>query len=330
VRIFVRRATIAGGVDCTYTIDPGGAGTLLPDYPHIAVSNNFLYLTTNNLNAAGSWTGSQIRRFNVAQMSSCVTAATNTVNYVGSDGQRIVTPVENATTTQYFGVNRSANVFRIIRWQEAAAGIAQFDRTLPHASSFTNPDCRGGTGNFDFIERTTSWSIAGFRLRGAVVPGNRMWFLWNVNRDASHAQAHLHSAIFTEPGLALLTSNAVHNSTRCFGYPTLGANSFGEFGLTFAHGGRLGGGGLPAQGAVAVDDAGSAGNFFPTFNTTAVGTHNRSDGRFGDYFTIRRNDNACPHGWNATNYALSGGNTASSHVNARNVQFRSSLRADCP
>jgi hypothetical protein len=204
-----------------------------------------------------------------------------------------------------------------------------FDRSLSHGTAFINSDCRGGTGNFDFIERSTSWSIAGFRLRGAVVPGNRLWFLWNAGRDASHAQAHLHSAIFTEPGLSLLTSPPVFNQSFCFGYPTLGANAFGEFGLTAAVGGRNGGGGLAARGGVAVDDAGSAGNFFPLITVTAAGTHNRSDGRYGDYFTLRRND-ACSYGWVATNYALLNGNTSSSHVNARYVEFQSSLRAACP
>ncbi len=328
VRIYVRRATIAGGNDCTYTIDPGGTGTLLPDYPHIAVSDTYLYLTTNNIGPSG-WTGSQIRRFNASQMANCTTAATTTINYTGTDGQRILTPVEGATNRMYFGLNRSANVFRVIRWQESQTTISSFDRTLSHGSNFANPDCRGGTGNFDFIDRSTSFSIAGFRLRGAVVPNNRMWFLWNAASDASHPQAHLHSAIISEPGLSLLTSPSVFNSTRCFGYPTLASNTSAEFGLTFAHGGRAGGGGSAAQGAIMVDDAASAGNFFPSWSTTATGTHNRSDNRYGDYFTARKND-GCTRGWVATNFALNGGNTAPSHVNARYVKFQSSTVADCP
>jgi len=329
VRIFVRRGTISGGNDCTYLIDPAGtANNILPDYPHLAVSNNFLYLTTNNLRA-GSWIGAQIRRFNIAQMSNCLTTTTNTFTYTGSDGQRILTPVEGATTTQYFGLNRTSNLFRIIRLREASNALEFFDRQLSHGSNFVNPDCRGGTGNFDFIERSTSWSIAGFRLRGAVVPGNRLWFVWNVGPDGSHTQAHIHSAIFSEPGLTTLTSPPVFNNTRCFGYPSISSNVFGEFGITFAHGGKAGGGGQAAQGAIAVDDAGSAGNFFPTLMTTALGTHNRSDSRFGDYFTIRRNK-GCAQGWVATNYALLNGNTTSAHVNARYIKFQSSLRANCP
>jgi len=329
VRIFVRRSTIAGGNDCTYLIDPAGtSNNILPDYPHTAVSNNFVYLTMNLLRG-GSWIGAQIKRFNASQMANCQIVATTTLTYVGTDGQRILTPVENASTTMYFGLNRSANVFRIVRLPESTSSLSLFDRTLSLGSNFVNPDCRGGVGNFDFIERSTSWSIAGFRLRGAVVPGNRLWFLWNAGPDATHTQAHLNSAIFTEPGLSLLSSPPVFNNGECFGYPALGANAFGEFGLTFAHGGKAGGSGTAAQGAIAVDDAGSAGNFFPFYSTTASGTHNRSDSRYGDYFTIRRND-ACTYAWVATNYALLNGNTSSANVNARYVEFQSSLRAACP
>ena len=330
VRIFVKRSTIAGGTDCTYLIDPGGtANNVLPDYPHLAVSNNFLYLTMNRLTNGTTWIGAQIRRFNVSQMANCLSTSFTTFNYTGTDGQRILTPVEGATTTQYFGVNRTSNLFRIIRLRENNNALELFDRGVPHGSNFVNPDCRGGTGNFDWIERSTAFSIAGFRLRGAVIPGSRMWFVWNVGRDASHTQGHVHSAVFTEPGLSLLPSNHIFNNTFCLGFPAISSSTTGDFGLSIGFGGRSGGGGTAARGAVSVDDPGTAGNFFAILSLTANGTHNRSDSRFGDYFTVRKKDD-CAHGWAATNYSLLNGNTNSSHVNARYVEFQSSLRANCP
>ena len=71
------------------------------------------------------------------------------------------------------------------------------------------------------------------------------------------------------------------------------------------------------------------GNFFAVATLTAQGTHNRSDGRFGDYFTARKND-ICTQNFVATNYALLNGNTLPSHVNARYVEFRSSHDLACP
>ena len=333
VRIFVRRGTIAGGVDCTYTIDPGGtANNVLPDYPHLATSNGFIYLSTNNITNGTTWTGAQVRRFNASQMANCQTAAVSTFTHTGAVGQRILTPVENASTTMYFGSNDSANSFRVFRWPESSAVVSQFVRPLSHGSNFSNPNCQGGTGNFDFVERSTSWSIAGFRLRGAVVPGSRVWFLWNAAQDASHPQAHLHSAIFTDAAApASLTSNAVFNSAVCFAYPSLGANSSGDFGLSLAFGGdKTASSGSAARGGIGVDDSATVGNRFGSITQTASGTHNRSDGRFGDYFTVRRNDRCPATGWVGTNYGLSGGSTTSAHVNARYVEFQSSTKAACP
>jgi len=96
-----------------------------------------------NLLRGGSWIGAQIKRFNASQMANCQIVATTTLTYVGTDGQRILTPVENASTTMYFGLNRSANVFRIVRLPESTSSLSLFDRTLSLGSNFVNPDCRG-------------------------------------------------------------------------------------------------------------------------------------------------------------------------------------------
>ena len=325
VRISVRSNLQAGAL-CSYLIDPGGANNnVLPDYPHLAVSNSFLYLSTNSI-TNGSWTGAQVRRFNLTQMSACQTAATNTFTWTGAVGQRILTPVEGATTVMYLGSNESSTSFRIFSWPENSTSLTTGTRAVG-ASTFANPDCRGGTGNFDFIERATAWSIAGFRMRGAT-GGGRVTFWWPAAADANHPQAHLHGASLATSNLALTAQPSVWNATTCFGFPAVASNSSGDYGMSLAVGGKAGGGGTAAQGTVLVDDASSAGIFFPTFSVTATGTHNRSDSRYGDYFTVRTNAR-CTSNWVATNYALLNGNTSSANVNARYVEMQSSLRPAC-
>ncbi|MDP9240608.1 MAG: hypothetical protein M3O55_08235 [Actinomycetota bacterium] len=325
VRLFVRNDPLNAPL-CTYTIDPGGtADNLLPDYPHIAVSSNFLYLSTNSI-TGGSWTGAQIRRFNLAQMSACGSVSFNTFTWTGAVGQRILTPVQGAKTIMYFGSNESSTQFRIFSWPESTTTITTGLRTVG-LSNFVNPDCRGGVGNFDFIERSTAWSIAGFRLRGAT-GGGKVTFWWPVGADANHPQAHLHGVSLAVSNLAVTAEPPVWNGGTCFSYPSVASNTAGDYGLTLAFGGQAGGGGTAAQGAVAVDDADSAGIFFPSLLLTAQGTHNRSDARYGDYFTIRTNAR-CNQNWVATNYALLNGATTSAHVNARYIEFQSSLRAAC-
>ncbi len=326
VRIFVRSNPQAAAL-CSYTIDPAGAANnILPDYPHLGLSNGFLYLSLNNLTNGATWAGAQVRRYNLAQMSACQSTSFNTFTWTGSVGQRILTPVEGSTSVMYLGSNESSTSFRVFSWPESSTSVTSALRTLG-ASTFANPDCRGGTGNFDFIQRSTAWSIAGFRLRGAT-GGGQVTFWWPVAADSSHPQAHLHGAALRTSDLAVIAQPPVWNSSTCFGYPAVASNVFGEYGMSIGVGGRAGGSGTAARGAVLVDDGDSAGIFFPVYQVTATGTHNRSDERYGDYFTVRTNAR-CQNAWVATNYALLNGNTTSAHVNARYVEMQSSLDSPC-
>ncbi|HEX8343579.1 MAG TPA: hypothetical protein VF657_02375 [Actinoplanes sp.] len=327
VRIFVRNAPNAAAL-CSYTIDPGGtADNVLPDYPHLAVSANFLYLSSNNL-TAGAWTGAQVRRFDLTQMSACVTANTNTFTHTGTVGQRILTPVEGAgnLTAMYFAAIESTSSMRVFTWLESSASVTSVVRTTA-TSTFANPDCRGGTGDFDFIERTTSWSAAGFRMRGTVHGANVAWF-WNAAAGGGITQAHVRGADFRRSDSVLLTQPTIHNEAFCFAYPSVSGNAIGDIGISLASGGKAGGLGTAAQGYVGVDDTPADGIHFGTVSLTASGTHNRADGRYGDYFTVRTNAR-CTNAYVATNYALLNGNTTSAHVNARYVEFGSSLDSAC-
>jgi hypothetical protein len=315
VRIFVRR-NINTAPDCSYTINPGSA--ILPDYPHLGKSNNFLYLTLNNLGPGGQ---AQIRRFNIDQMADCVIATTDTVNLNdrATVGQRVVTPAEGAQQTQYFSWAENSTQIRIWSWPESSAAPSSVLRTIS-ASNFTNPDCRGGALNNDFTDSLWA-SITGFNRRGAVGNG-RVYFYWNVGPDGSHTQGHVHSAIFAEGGLSVLaqTPMFITGNAQCNGLPMISTNDRGDLGISTAVGGRAGGGGPAAQGYVAIADDFSGGiGFFPTLVLTASGTHNRTDKRYGDYFVTHRH-NPCGNSWTATNYALNGGIEVA-NVNSRYIEF---------
>lgn len=318
VRIFVRR-NINAAPNCSYTIDPAGASNnILPDYPHMGISNNHLFLTLNNIGGGGQ---AQIRRFNIDQMADCVGTVTNVVNLNdrATVGQRVVTPAEGARETQYFSWAENSTQIRIFVWPQANSAPFSVLRTIS-ASSFTNPDCRGGTLNNDFTDSLWA-SIHGFNRRGAVGKG-RAYFYWNVGPDASHTQGHLHSAIFAEGSLALVaqTPMFISGNSQCNGIPAISTNDRGDLGISTALGGRAGGGGPAAQGYVGIADdfAGGIG-FFPTVVLTANGTHNRTDQRYGDYF-VTHPHNPCSNSWTATNYALNGG-TSTANVNSRYIEF---------
>src|SRR5262249_17472274 len=310
---------------CSYTIDPGGAANnIVPDYPHIGVTKRFLYLTMNLIGAGTAASGGSIARivrFNIDQMSDCVGVATTTFQQTAAafGGQRVWVPAEGTNNIEaaYWGELVNATTFRVFKWSESAAAPTFVDRVIS-ASSFTNPDCRGGVGNFDYIERSTSFSIAGFRMRGAAAPGalggpGFIAFYWNVGPDQVHTQGHVHAAAFALSNFALLAQPHIFNSNFCFGYPSVTSNKRGDLGLTIAFGGKAGGGGSAAQGAVAIDDEFNPGIGFTSLSLVASGTHNRNDNRYGDYFTIHAYE-PCEKWFSATSYALSGG-TGIANVN---------------
>jgi len=327
VRVFVRRSlpTIPGvnrPPDCAYDIDPGGAANnLVPDYPHLGLTKRFLYLATANF-VGGNWTVSQMRRFNLDTLVDC--PATITASVFNSPpsfiGQRTWVPAEgtNDTETAYWGQVENATTFRIFQWTDTAAGPSSVARAIS-ASQFFNATCRGGVNNVDWIDRSSSWDIRGYRLRGALGRG-LVTFVWNAAPDTVHTQEHVHAAQFQQVGLSLVSQPHLFSNSLCTAYPSISANKRGDLGLVVARGGRrIGGGGATTavKGYVALEDEFTTGTAFSALQLVADGTHNPA--RFGDYFTIH------PHEpdekfFSATVFTFLNG-TGVANVNSRYVEF---------
>lgn len=313
---------------CWYNI--GFGATTLPDYPHIGLSNDFLYLSTNNI-TNGAWSGSQMWRLGLDQMAECQSTSAQIFTWA-TGSQRIFVPVEGATDTMYWGLLNNSTSFRVFSWPEASNTVTSVNRAIS-TSPHNNPDCRGGIGNNDFIERGTSWSIAGFRMRGWYGQPNRgggrdaVGWMWNVGVDAAHPQGHIHAAVFDADSRALIGQPHIWNSSFCFGYPDVAPTERGHPAVVLAYGGRAGGGGVAARNAVLLGDDLAAGGPFGPFATVAVGTHNRTDGRFGDYFTIQQHS-PCDMFLSAGSYVLVNG-TAGANAQHHYVNFGRNRDTSC-
>jgi hypothetical protein len=324
IRISVFR-TIDAAPDCSYLIDAaGGANNILMDYPHLGLTKRFLYLTTNEIGPFGS--RARVYRGSIESFANCAPVTLNIFTQAGTAfGQRVWVLAEgtNNIETAHWGQHDNSTTFRIFSWAEAAVAPTSVTRAVS-TSNFGDADCRGGTGNFDFVGPLNN-SIIGFQKRGTAAPGaiggpGVLAFYWMVGPDAAHTQGHIHAAVFSLSGFTLLAQPHIFNNAFCFGFPHVSANKRGDIGISLASGGRAGGGGTAAQGFVGVDDEFTTGvGFFGTVFLTASGTHNRSDGRYGDYFTIHPYE-PCEKWFTATNYALSGG-TGVANVNFRYLEF---------
>lgn len=316
VRLFVRRQ-IPLANNCSYLITPGAG--VLPDYPHLGLGNNHLYLSTNAVSAVSATL--RVQRFNIDQLADCAPAAVTTFSLVPAVGQRVAVPVDGIRNTAYWAYHENNTQIRIFSWADTAAAPVSVLRNIT-AHNHANPDCRGGTNNTDWFGGTTSFSITGFRMRGAVGAAGRLGFWWNVSADAvaGHNQAHVHSAIFNTTGLTLAAQPHIFNAGFCFGYPAVAVNERGDFGISIAAGGRVGGGGPAVRGFVGIDDDFTAGvGVFGTVFLACNGTHNPANLRYGDYVSVRQHE-PCDLAFCATCYGHNGG-TGVAQINARYVEF---------
>jgi hypothetical protein len=316
VRIFIRRTAAQSVANCSYTIDPAAAGSFVPDYPHLGLSNDFLYLATNNLSAPWS---SQMRRFGLEEMANCLGTPTNTFTWNvagGAPGQRIFSPAQSGIhETMYWTTLESTSTIRVWSWPET--GLPSSVVRSVTAFNVANSDCRGGTNNTDWADDLTS-GITGFNLRTALGDG-KIRVYWNVSPDGSHPQMHMHGVVLDETGLSVVANTVVHNPTNCIGGPNIATNDRGDVGLSTTFGSKAGGGGSAPQGYVGIDDDFTSGYAFTSISLVASGTHSTGNARWGDYFKTSRQV-PCGLFFTATNYALIDG-TAAANVNSRFVEF---------
>jgi hypothetical protein len=222
--------------------------------------------------------------------------------------------------------------FQILRWLDAAAAPAIFTRAIAASRHNITSDCRGGIGNFNYITGIAT-DARGFSLRGAVAPGalsdgrDAVGFWWNANPAGGILQGHVRAAIFESVGLGLFNEPHIFNNQFCFAYPNVSSSKRGDFGLHIAFGGRAGGGGTAASTAVGTDDEFTPGVGVFSLISFLAGTHNRSDGRYGDYHTVRPHE-PCEKWFNATSYVLVNG-TGVANVVSRYLEFGRNVNTRC-
>jgi hypothetical protein len=323
VRVFVRRS-IPSADNCSYQLDFDPTATnVLPDYPHLGLSNDFLFVSANRVNSVGSWLGASLRRLNLDQMAACVTASTNSINFTNAGGQRILTPGHGARDVMYLSWVNTPTQWRVFSWADNSTTV--FSTFVNVATmTFGDADCRGGTNNTDWSSALAT-SIVGFNVRTSV--GNDFVNVWvPTNRDGTHPHAYIRGAQFrigsSQTALTLVQQPEIWLTDRCTGTSTTGVNDRGDQGLAIAMGGRTGGGGgspTAVTTGVGMKDQFNPGpgGFF--FQPVAAATHNPTNGRYGDYFTVRRHA-PCGEWFSATGYSLLNG-TALANVNSRYVEF---------
>jgi hypothetical protein len=226
-----------GASFCTYTLRPtnlsSGFTSQWFDYPHLALSNNYLYITTNMFSAGGSFLRMALLRFPLNSLAAC---AGFSFPYWTQTSGWSWTPVQGATTTMYLGDTASSSgTFRVYTQSEANTTLSLSSRSIP-AWTFTNRN-----GSCPVPSGVNPCARPDQRITAGWVAKNVIGFFWNVKQGAGFPYPYVNAALFSESSKTYLGRPFIWNPSFAFQYGAASPNVRGDLGIGVnALGGSLG------------------------------------------------------------------------------------------
>jgi hypothetical protein len=271
------------------------------DYPQLALSNKYLYISSNIFKPDGSFFRTAISRWSLDDLGN---AATNvSFNYYDDESVFTFTPVQGATYTMYWASHLSNSRMRIYEWPEILsnnnAGVRSFDRDIPAWTSDSRGtmSCNNGPDGKDWCGRADT------RILNGWISKDTIGFLWIAAQGNGFPWPYLNAAEFkinndmTYSGRPYLWS-----SDKAWMYGFVSPNMDGDLAIVASVGGRD----LYPSMAVGINDN-SNGSRSPWDMKIAInGTSGPSDNKWGDYFRIRPFSGSGLT-WTASGYTLQGG-----------------------
>lgn len=279
------------------------------DYPHLSISNNFLYFTINIYTRSDDYRASAIFR---APLSELATGGNLSIGYYATGEDFFSSPAQGATTTMYWAGHRTNSSLRIFSWPESSPDITIQDVTHT-AYPFRDNTCIDGDGANPCLRSDD-------RVLSAWVAGGKVGFLWNAARGTGGLGQfpfpYVHYVTVDEASKALVEDGAIWNPSFAFFYPSLAPNTAGKLGGVIGWaGGRL----FPSFGALVSKSA--SGTELSNLDILTVGVGNRgpNSDSWGDYLRVRQSS-VDPSGWVASGYNLQGSGSGSGVV-PRYIRF---------
>lgn len=287
----------------TYTISTIGSNTgEWYDYPHFALTNNYLYMSWNMFNASNVYVRSRVMRWPLQPMST----ASGFVYSFFDDTGGTITPAQGGTTKMYAGQHRSTSSLRVYTWQEFSGTYGWADRTVPAwTSGRTSCACTDGNnpcGRYDnritagYVKRHAALAFAQLETVG---------FFWTAAAGGGFPYTYVNNAWFYTNTMNYGGRANIWNPNYAFMYAAAHPDRRGNIGIVAdAAGGTLG-----YTRVVAFKDDDTDG--LPpgyTYSTVISGNACPSDNKWGDYNRVRE---FMPVGtcWLGTGHVLRGGTT---------------------
>lgn len=305
-RIKIGVSTNGGATWCTYTFSPVNVnGTWTGqwfDYPHLALSNNYLYFTSNMFSGAGAFLRMFMARWPLDSMAAC---AGFSYTYWWKTTGWSWTPVQGATTTMYVGDhNNTANMYIGVQ-PESTTTLTANSRAIP-AWTFTNRFDAVCTvlGGANPCSRSDQRILVGW-VR-PLMPGGvgQVGFFWNVQEGGGFPKPYVNAATFRQDTLAYTGRPYWWNSGAAWFYAAASPNDRGDLGVSIFYFAST----IYPRWYLGIDDDYNAAppgweNAFAASSTGAV--MGASGANWGDYVRVRQ-FNPPGTSWVATGFTSTG------------------------
>jgi hypothetical protein len=266
---FAKSADVVAGrwtlFDIT-TASLGVSGQFL-DFPDLAVSNKFLYVTTNLFTPDGQSAGAAVVRIPIASISS---GAVTAQPFVSQDLNSLRV-AQNCGGVAFFAAHVDTSTLRLSSWDEAQSSPTSTDIGVARWIGGQGYQSRTPDGQ-RWLDRVDP------RITGAALAGSELWFAWSVDTNSNHRpNPFVQIARIDATNLTLLDNVNVFDANSAVAYGALSSNSDDEVGISYMIGG-------PQQ-----FPSHMVGILTGTRKDTLVsaGERGTADSQWGDFLTVR-------------------------------------------
>jgi len=279
-------------------IDPGLTGHWL-DYPHMQVTDDKLFISTNIFGIDFGFGGTAVLRFDLNGLINC---NNTTFDSFFSSADFNYTFVNGATDTMYFGTQVNNLSTKVFKWPDSGGSGTITSDTLTYTSySFFNYDCTLTSSSTNPCGRSDSRIMGGYLANGVI------GFVWDAAQAGGFLEPYVNHIRITESTccsstISLIDNPAIFSNTYGINFANTGANQDGNIAIGFFEMG----GSLDPRYVVGVDNSANPGTSFEfkviKTSTTGPGVTDA----WGDYVRVK-SYNPFDGSWAATGYTLQGG-----------------------
>lgn len=306
-RIAIKRgATLQNNSWYWYDFSPSGVTNswagLWFDYPDMALSNNYLWVTFNVFNSNDRWQRAVVFKFPLDTLAS---GGSLNYSYWSTTNNGSLRLTQGASNTMYWLSHNNGSQMRLFSWPENSNNITSWNINVNAWSggsySAPGPDGRNWLGRADG------------RITGAWVANNIIGAMWTANSQGSRPFPHIRVVRINEISKSVIDQPDLWSRNAAWAYPAACPNNRGHVGATMFYGG--GTQYHPGHVVSIWDDYSNS--WQSVFSR--ISTNGPTNGRWGDYVNCRSH---FPDGltWIASGFTLQGG-TEAGDVEPQYVHF---------